>query len=63
MRAAAGVDRGPAAAAELPAVGDWVAIEPRMSEAAATIHAVLPRTSAFTRRAAGTAGDEQVAAG
>ncbi len=50
------------AAAELPAVGDWVAIEPRASEGAATIHAVLPRSSAFTRRAAGTAGDEQVAA-
>ena len=26
------------AAAELPAVGDWVAIEPRAAEAAATIH-------------------------
>lgn len=49
-------------AAELPAVGDWVAIKPRPREARATIHSVLPRKSAFTRKAAGGGGDEQVAA-
>lgn len=49
-------------AADLPAVGDWVAVEPRRDEGSATIHAVLPRKSAFSRRAAGTVGEEQVAA-
>ncbi len=39
--------RGPA---DLPAVGDWVALEPRDGEA--TIHAVLPRRTAFVRTAA-----------
>ncbi len=37
---------------ELPVVGDWVAIEPRTAEGAASIQAVLPRRSALTRRAA-----------
>lgn len=48
--------------ADLPAVGDWVAIEPRPAEARATIHAVLPRRSAFTRKAAGSGVAEQIAA-
>lgn len=34
---------------DLPAVGDWVAIEPRLSELSATIVTVLPRRSAFRR--------------
>ncbi len=46
--------------AELPAVGDWVAIEPRSEEARATIHAVLPRKSRFVRKAAGTRTEPQV---
>jgi ribosome biogenesis GTPase len=36
-----------------PVAGDWVAVAARASEGAATIKAVLPRTSAFVRRAAG----------
>jgi ribosome biogenesis GTPase len=50
------------AAADYPAVGDWVAIEPRASENAATIHAVLPRLSAFVRQAAGETTEAQVVA-
>ncbi len=46
--------------AELPAVGDWVAVEPRREEARATIQAVLPRKSRFVRKAAGTRTEPQV---
>ena len=50
-----------AARAALPAVGDWVAA--RVGGAgAAQIAAVLPRTSAFTRKAAGGTTEEQVIA-
>ncbi|HLA17035.1 MAG TPA: ribosome small subunit-dependent GTPase A [Candidatus Limnocylindrales bacterium] len=42
-------------ASDMPAVGDWVAIEPRPTETMATIAAVLPRRSAL-RRAAGESG-------
>jgi len=48
--------------AEWPAVGDWVAIAPRTEEGAATIHAVLPRRSVFSRKAAGSKTEEQVVA-
>ncbi len=48
--------------ADLPAVGDWLAIAPRSGEVAATILAVLPRRSRFSRKAAGGAADEQVIA-
>jgi ribosome biogenesis GTPase / thiamine phosphate phosphatase len=51
-----------AGAADLPAVGDWVAVAPRPDERAATIHAVLPRRSAFTRKVAWEAAEEQVLA-
>jgi ribosome biogenesis GTPase len=51
-----------ATAAELPAVGDWVAVADRTDAAAATIHAVLPRATAFTRKAAGEETVEQVVA-
>lgn len=44
-----------------PAVGDWVAAEPRGGETA-TIHAVLPRRSILSRAAAGGGADEQVMA-
>ena len=46
--------------AELPAVGDWVAIA--VQGKTATIHAVLPRRSAFSRKLAGLATHEQVVA-
>ena len=45
-----------------PAVGDWVAIAARPEEGAATIHAVLPRRSQFSRKAAGDRTEEQVVA-
>ena len=51
--------RGPQ---DLPAVGDWVAVAPRLEEGRGTIHAVLPRRSAFVRRAAGPATAAQVLA-
>jgi ribosome biogenesis GTPase len=37
---------------EHPAVGDWLAVAARPDEGRATIHAVLPRKSAFIRKAA-----------
>ena len=45
-----------------PAVGDWVALAARPEERAATIHAVLPRRTAFVRRAAHSATAAQVVA-
>jgi ribosome biogenesis GTPase / thiamine phosphate phosphatase len=48
--------------ADFPAVGDWVALEPRPDEGRATIHAVLPRKSAFVRKAAGDTAHGQVLA-
>ncbi|MGB7296910.1 MAG: ribosome small subunit-dependent GTPase A [Candidatus Aminicenantales bacterium] len=47
--------------AEFPVVGDWVAAEPAGDDLA-LIHAILPRRSAFTRKAAGEAVEAQVAA-
>ena len=44
-----------------PAVGDWVVVEP-VEDSDARIHAVLPRVSRFSRRAAGDATEEQVVA-
>ena len=49
----------------LPAVGDWIALQPATSDtpdARGVIHAVLPRTSKFSRRAAGKRAVEQVVA-
>ena len=48
--------------AELPAVGDWVAVRKRPDEDRGVILDVLPRQSAFTRRAAGDVTGEQVVA-
>jgi ribosome biogenesis GTPase len=48
--------------ADLPAVGDWVALLPAAQGLRATIQAVLPRRSRFARKAAGEEHDEQVAA-
>jgi ribosome biogenesis GTPase len=49
-------------AAELPAVGDWVAVRDGDAAAAATVHAVLERSTVFSRRAAGEETVEQVVA-
>lgn len=45
-----------------PAVGDWVALSPNPHDGAATIHAVLPRRTAFVRRAADSARRTQILA-
>jgi ribosome biogenesis GTPase / thiamine phosphate phosphatase len=48
---------------DMPAVGDWVAIEPRQGDdTRALIHAVLPRRTKFSRKAAGEQQVEQVVA-
>lgn len=51
---------------DFPAVGDWVVIrlmpEPEKSPLRATIHAVLPRQSKFSRKVAGSQTEEQVIA-
>jgi ribosome biogenesis GTPase / thiamine phosphate phosphatase len=51
-----------ASPAELPAVGDWVAVQPRLDEHAGTIQAVLPRRTRFSRKTAWQATEEQVVA-
>jgi len=43
-----------------PAVGDWVVMKPLVNETTATIHAVLPRRSRFSRKVAGERTEEQV---
>ncbi len=45
-----------------PAAGDWVAVSVRLPERAATIHGVLPRRTAFIRKAAGRGRMAQVVA-
>jgi ribosome biogenesis GTPase len=50
-----------AARPDFPAVGDWVAVEPA-KDGDARIHAVLPRRSRFSRRAAGNSTEEQIVA-
>jgi ribosome biogenesis GTPase / thiamine phosphate phosphatase len=47
-------------AADLPAVGDWVAVDVRPEERAGTIRAVLPRRTKFSRKTAWQAAEEQV---
>lgn len=47
---------------DYPAVGDWVVITPRIDEGKATIHAILPRKSKFSRKAAGETTEEQIVA-
>jgi ribosome biogenesis GTPase / thiamine phosphate phosphatase len=47
---------------QLPAVGDWVVIRRRRGHTHASIVAVLPRRSWFSRKTAGTVTDEQVVA-
>ncbi|MGE0394755.1 MAG: ribosome small subunit-dependent GTPase A [Vicinamibacterales bacterium] len=48
--------------AELPAVGDWVAVRPGEPGQLASIRAVLPRRTCFSRKVAGEVTDEQVVA-
>ena len=48
--------------ADLPAVGDWVAVRRRPDEDRGAIVAVLDRRSRFSRRMAGQVTDEQVVA-
>ncbi len=48
--------------AELPAVGDWVAIEVPPGGGTAVIHAVLPRRSRISRHQAGPVTEEQIIA-
>jgi ribosome biogenesis GTPase len=47
---------------ELPAVGDWVAVRPGEADGRSVIAAVLPRRTAFVRRAAGARSVAQVLA-
>lgn len=47
---------------DFPAVGDWVVIKGRASEGNGTIHAILPRKSKFSRKAAGRTTEEQIIA-
>ncbi|KAB2338948.1 ribosome small subunit-dependent GTPase A [Cytobacillus depressus] len=47
---------------DYPAVGDWVVFSPRYDEGRGTIHAVLPRKSKFSRKAAGLNTEEQIVA-
>jgi ribosome biogenesis GTPase / thiamine phosphate phosphatase len=51
-----------ASPADLPAVGDWVAVAPRLEEGAGTVQAVLPRRTKFSRKTAWQASEEQVLA-
>lgn len=48
--------------ADYPAVGDWVALSLNAADPAATIHAILPRRTAFVRRAADSQQKLQVIA-
>ena len=50
------------AQAELPAVGDWVAVTVTERERQATIRSILPRRSCFARKAAGDPTMKQVVA-
>jgi ribosome biogenesis GTPase / thiamine phosphate phosphatase len=47
---------------DYPAVGDWVVLQERPNENKGTIHAVLPRSSKFSRKSAGLATEEQIVA-
>lgn len=47
---------------DLPSVGDWVALRPPSADGRAYVLAVVPRRSAFRRRAAGEEDVEQVLA-
>ena len=59
---AASLRRSASGSAELPTVGDWVALQPRPGDDRGVIQAVLPRRTAFVRRAAGLRTVAQVLA-
>ena len=61
-RVAGRLRHGATGRADFPAVGDWVVLEPAASGGEARIHAVLPRATHFSRRAAGNPTEEQVVA-
>jgi ribosome biogenesis GTPase / thiamine phosphate phosphatase len=48
--------------ADLPAVGDWVAIEDRPNEPQTIIQEIVPRKSKFSRKVVGENADEQIVA-
>jgi ribosome biogenesis GTPase / thiamine phosphate phosphatase len=58
----AGRLRHRATAEQLPATGDWIALPRSLGNGLALIHAVLPRRTCFSRKAAGRAACEQVIA-
>ena len=47
---------------ELPAVGDWVRVSPRLNERRATVQSLIPRRTAFRRKQAGGGFGEQIVA-
>jgi ribosome biogenesis GTPase len=47
---------------DYPAVGDWVAVQPMAGDHKGIAHAVLPRTSKFSRKSAGGKTVEQIVA-
>ncbi len=47
---------------DFPAVGDWVVISNSNQDASATIQAILPRKSKFSRKIAGNTTEEQIVA-
>lgn len=47
---------------DFPAVGDWVVVQKMPGEERGIIHAILPRTSIFSRKAAGLTIEEQLIA-
>jgi ribosome biogenesis GTPase len=51
-----------ASPADFPKTGDWVAVQAFEGEGKAIIHAVLPRRTCFSRKAAGIKTEEQVIA-
>lgn len=59
---AAAASPGELPGAFFPAVGDWVVALPYPNEPRATIHAVLPRRTAFARKTAGGSPFEQIVA-
>lgn len=61
-RLAGRLRHGAAARGELPAVGDWVAVEVRPGEGRATLVRVLPRRTALQRKVAGREVAAQVLA-
>lgn len=48
--------------ADYPAVGDWAVITENSVDGISTIHAILPRKSKFSRKAAGNTSTEQIVA-